>query len=149
MFLAPQELRTYFITTVTADRHRLFQLDRNATLLLNILETHRLKQTYALHAFVLMPDHVHLLLTPSPLISLEKSMQLIKGGFSFQLKSGKEVWARSYDSRRIEDRESFLNHETYTHLNPVKSKLSPTPAAYPYSSAALPHRTDPPPSHFR
>ncbi|MGD0974845.1 MAG: transposase [Candidatus Korobacteraceae bacterium] len=31
-----------------------------------------------------MPDHVHLLLTPAAAISLERTMQLIKGGFSYR-----------------------------------------------------------------
>jgi len=39
----------------------------------------------ALHAFVVMPEHVHLLLTPAPEVALEKVAQLIKGVFSFRL----------------------------------------------------------------
>jgi putative transposase len=34
-----------------------------------------------------MPDHIHLPLTPTPEISLEKAMQYIKGSFSLRLKS--------------------------------------------------------------
>ena len=37
---------------------------------------------YKLHAYVIMPDHLHLLMTPAE--SVEKSVQLIKGGFSFR-----------------------------------------------------------------
>jgi putative transposase len=39
---------------------------------------------YRLHAFVVMPDHLHLLITPFD--TIEKSVQLIKGGFSFRAK---------------------------------------------------------------
>ena len=39
--------------------------------------------------FVVMPDHVHLLLTLPKCLSLEKAMQLIKNGFSFRV--GKRV----------------------------------------------------------
>lgn len=39
---------------------------------------------YLLHEFVVMPDHFHLILTPTG-ITLERAMQCIKGGFSFQL----------------------------------------------------------------
>ena len=35
------------------------------------------------HEFVLMPEHFHLLFTPMPDVSLEKALQLIKGGFRF------------------------------------------------------------------
>jgi putative transposase len=91
MRLAPQEIRTYFVTTVTASRRRLFQVESNAQLFVDVLQDQRAKNRIALHAFVIMPDHVHLILTPAPEISLEKAMQYIKGGFSFQLKSNLDV----------------------------------------------------------
>ncbi len=75
---APQELRTYFITTVTANRRRLFQVEQNANLFINVLQEQRSKNRIQLHAFVVMPDHVHLLLTPAPDVSVEKTMQYIK-----------------------------------------------------------------------
>jgi hypothetical protein len=49
---APQELRTYFITSVTANRRRLFQVEQNATLFLDILQEQRTKKRIQLHAFV-------------------------------------------------------------------------------------------------
>jgi putative transposase len=72
MPLAPQELRTYFITTVTADRRRLFQVEQNANLFIEVLQDQRTKSRLQLHAFVIMPDHAHLLLTPAPLKSPSK-----------------------------------------------------------------------------
>jgi putative transposase len=45
---------------------------------------YRTENKYLLHEFVVMPDHLHLILTPQG-ITLERAMQLIKGGFSFQL----------------------------------------------------------------
>ena len=53
-----------------------------------------------LHACVLTPDHVHLLLTPAQDITLERVMQLIKGGYSHNFGSQfgrkKEVWQRGF-----------------------------------------------------
>jgi putative transposase len=46
---------------------------------------------FLLHAFVIMPDHFHALITPAENVSLEKAMQYIKGGFSFRLKSKHDV----------------------------------------------------------
>jgi putative transposase len=43
MPLAPQEFRTYFITTVTANRRRLFQVEQNANLLIEVLQDQRTK----------------------------------------------------------------------------------------------------------
>ena len=103
MELAPQEIRTFFVTAVTANRRRLFQVEANANLLLQLLRDDQAKGRYLVHAFVLMPDHIHLLLTPSANVSIEKAMQFIKGGFSFRLKSRMPVWEDSFTKRRIED----------------------------------------------
>ncbi|MGA7886256.1 MAG: transposase [Acidobacteriaceae bacterium] len=70
--LAPQEIRTFFVTSVTANRRRVFQTDANAQLLLSVLNNDRAKARYQLHAFVLMPDHIHLLLTPARPFPLRK-----------------------------------------------------------------------------
>jgi putative transposase len=98
---APQELRTYFVTTVTAQRRRFFQVEDKARLFLDVLQSQREKRRIQIHAFVVMPDHVHLLLTPAEDVFLEKSMQFIKGGYSFRLKSKLDVWERSFNEVQI------------------------------------------------
>jgi putative transposase len=148
MPLAPQELRTYFITTVTANRRRLFQVEQNANLFIEVLQDQRTKGRLQLHAFVVMPDHAHLLLTPAPEVSLEKAMQYIKGGFSFRLKSKLDVWERSYDSRRIIDTHDYTTHQTYIHQNPIRANLASEPSLYPHSSANPIHQSDPTPTHL-
>jgi putative transposase len=149
MSLAPQERRTYFVTTVSARRRRLFHVSSNTLLLLDLLQEQRARQHLELHAFVLMPDHVHI--TPSPTLSLERVLQSIKGGFSFRLASQQEVWQRGYDSRRLCDAQGFAACVQYIHRNPVRADLAADPELYPYSSAAPNSltRIDPPPIHFR
>src|SRR6266540_1217419 len=97
MNLAPQSIRTFFVTFSTAGRRSIFQSDQFATLLLSVLGDNRLKRRFELHEFVIMPDHVHLLITPAPDVSLEKAVQYIKGGFSFRAKrelgSAMEIWS--------------------------------------------------------
>jgi putative transposase len=144
---APQEIRTFFTTSVTADRRRLFQIERNAELLLRILQDNRQKGRFQLHAYVIMPDHIHLLLTPAENVSLEKAMQYIKGGFSFQLKSPFDVWERSFKEHRIKDEEDYIHHQHYIEQNPVRANLNPTPEQFPHSSASS-HQIDPMPTHF-
>ncbi|HEV2578823.1 MAG TPA: transposase [Acidobacteriaceae bacterium] len=75
---------TFFITTQTYNRRRLFQTPTTAQLFLETLQHYRREGHYKLHAFVVMPDHIHLLLTPNE-ITLERAVQLIKGGFSRRL----------------------------------------------------------------
>jgi putative transposase len=148
MRLAPQEIRTFFTTAVAANRRRLFQTERNAELLLRILQDNRQKGRFKLHAYVIMPDHIHLLLTPAEDVSIEKAMQYIKGGFSFHLKSAFDVWERSFKEHRIKDEQDYENHKTYIEQNPVRANLGPTPQHFPHSSASS-QQLDPMPAHFR
>src|SRR5208282_3796482 len=71
---------TYFVTFSTFQRRRFFIVETYARLFLKTLYGYRRQRRFQLHAFVLMPDHVHLLLTPAIDITLERAMQLIKGG---------------------------------------------------------------------
>ena len=93
---APQEIRTFFVTAVTWQRRGLFRSGPMADLFLETLLRYRDQGRFQLHEFVLMPDHFHLLLTPLPEVSLEKAVQLIKGGFSFRVKRelglNAEIW---------------------------------------------------------
>ncbi len=93
-------------------------------------------ENYLLHEFVVMPDHFHALLTP--VVSLERAMQVIKGGFSrratVELKSRLEVWQRGFTDHRIRDAEDYRRHQLYIFMNPVKAGLCESPEAYAYSS---------------
>ena len=92
-----------------------------------------------------MPDHVHALLTPAPQISLEKVMQLIKGGFSYRLKFRGPVWQESFTNHRVRDFEDYENHRRYIQMNPVRALLAERAELYPYSSASGVMRMDPVP----
>jgi putative transposase len=147
MRLAPQETRTYLVTSVTAERRRLFQVTATAELLeQTILDYHR-QWKFLLHAFVIMPDHFHALITPAPDVSLEKSMQFIKGGFSFRLKSKLDVWMRSFNESQISTEEKFLSCVRYIEENPVRRGFAATPEAYCFSSAVR-GPLDPMPTHL-
>ena len=148
MKLAPQEVRTYFVTAVTANRRRLFQVDSAANLLLDVLLHYRVQNRYALHAFVIMPDHIHLLLTPAPDVSLEKAVQFIKGNFSFRFKSKRQVWERSFNEVQILSAEKFQACRRYIEENPLRAGLSTASDVYGYSSASQRIRVDSMPEHF-
>jgi putative transposase len=123
---------TYFITTATHNRRRLFQSERNAALLLETLDHY--SASYLLHAYVVMPDHVHLLITPTD-VTLERTMQLIKGGFSHRLASKLPVWQRGFTDHRIRDNADYNIRRNYLHQNPVEARLCEKPDAYAFSSA--------------
>ncbi|HET9406411.1 MAG TPA: transposase [Candidatus Sulfotelmatobacter sp.] len=83
--------RIFFITTITAQRRPIFRREPVAKLFIETLAHYREQGKFLLHEFVVMPDHVHALITPAEQISLERAVQFIKGGFSFRLKRG-HVW---------------------------------------------------------
>ena len=127
--------RTFFITSVTAQRRTLFRSTAAADLFLDVFLHYRAQGKYQLHDLVIMPDHFHALITPAMEISLERTVQFIKGGFSFRLKSRFPVWQASFTNHRIRDAEDFERHREYIRMNPVRAGLVRKPEEYPYSSA--------------
>jgi len=125
---------TYFVTSATFGRRRLFQVAVNAELFLETLQHYRRDGHYKLHAFVVMPDHIHLLLTPQEM-AIERAMGLIKGGFSHRLSSKFPVWQRGFTDRRIRSGDEFQARREYIHQNPVRARMVELPGLYPYSSA--------------
>jgi putative transposase len=127
----------YFITASTFQKQSLFQSEKMAHLFIDALQHYRRQEKYLLHEFVLMPNHFHLLITPA--LTLERAMQLIKGGFSFRAKKGlgfgSEIWQPSFYDRRVRDIEEYRSFREYIHLNPVKRGLANVAEEYLYSSA--------------
>jgi putative transposase len=123
---------TFLITGVTHDRRRIFKVDATAKLCLEIFQRYRIQGLYNLHAFVVMPDHIHLLLTTE---DLPNAMKHIRGGFSHDLASKREVWQPRYDDREIFDEKGYLDARDYIHQNPVRAGLVANAEDYPYSSA--------------
>jgi putative transposase len=128
---------TYFVTANVEPRRNLFQVEKIARLFIEVLLDYREQKKYLLHEFVVMPDHFHLILTPTG-ITLERAMQL-KGGFSFQLnknlKAKRDIWQPSFVDRRVRDSLEYAKFKDYIWQNPVKRRLARTPEEYPYRSA--------------
>ena len=129
---------TYFVTFSTFQRRRFFIVESYARLFLKTLYHYRRQGRFKLHAFVLMPDHVHLLFTPSRDLTLERAMQLIKGGYSHAVGkeiSRREIWQKGFTDHRIRDADDFAGHRLYIHQNPVMGKLAAIPSEFRYCSA--------------
>jgi putative transposase len=133
--------RTFFATTRTDRGRRLLQSERNAALLIDVLRSYVVAGKFELHDFVVMPDHVHVLVTVGSDMTIEKAVQLIKGGFSFRIKKEQgylgEVWQRGFSEVRVNDEPSFLQHREYIAANPVKAGLVDSPEQYPYCFSYL------------
>jgi putative transposase len=124
---------TFFLTAITAQRRRLFQVEATARLFLETLQHYRHQGLYKLHAFVVMPDHVHLLITTT---DLPWAMKHIRGTFSHRLNTTREVWQRGYTDHLILTRTDFettaptstKTPSSNTSANSPKTTLTPRPS---------------------
>src|SRR5271157_1371894 len=133
---ATNNAQTYMVTSSTWERRSLFQAEPWARLLIDTLYHYR-GTAYLLHEFVIMPDHIHVLITP--LTSVEKAVQFIKGGFSFrakkELNSNMEIWQKGFQDQRIRDAADYDVHRNYIRQNPVSKGLCERAEDYAYFSA--------------
>jgi putative transposase len=117
-----------------------------AELFLDAIFHYRDEGVFLLHEFVIMPDHFHLILTPSSKFSLEKTVQRIKGAFSFhagkRFSSKFEVWQRSFTQHLVLDHMDFVRHREYILDNPVSARLVKEREDYPLSSVHSYFRMD-------
>jgi putative transposase len=131
---------TYFVTTKTWQNRTLFKVAEVADTVVGRIFECRDNGVYLLHEFVVMPDHLHLLLTPGDTTTLEKAMQLIKGGSSFnihQLRShAMQVWLPGFHDWTIRDSADYEAKREYIWMNPVRARLVERPEDWPYGSAA-------------
>jgi putative transposase len=147
---ATNNAQTYMVTTSIWERRALFRNERWARLLIDTLYKYR-ASAYLLHEFVVMPDHIHVLLTPNT--SLEKAVQFIKGGFSYRTKkeigSNMEVWQKGFSDHRIRDASDYALHVSYIHQNPIKERFCDDPAQFPFSSSYPGFELDPVPQGLK
>ena len=96
-------------------------------------------RSYDLHAFVVMPNHVHLLV--DPLQPMAKVMQSLKGYTARQAnrllgRTGQPFWQKESYDHWVRDAAEFAKITHYVEHNPVKAGLVSTPEEWPWSSAA-------------
>jgi putative transposase len=143
---------SYFVTTKCWQGRSVFQVPQNAEILIRTLFHYRGLGNYFLHEFVVMPDHLHLLLTPNATTSLEKAVQLIKGGSSHQIYKERnqrmEIWQEGFYDWTIRNANDWRTKAEYIRMNPVRAKLVESPEDWPYSSAAHQFTLDPMPSKY-
>jgi len=139
-------MSTYAITTVTYLRRVLFLKTANAESLVNMLFHYRDQGRYLLHGFAVMPEHLHVLLTPAAGQTIERCAQCIKGGFSHQIRTTfrGEIWQAGFHDHRVRDASDFRNQLEYIALNPIRRGLQ----SYAYVHTEFSDRLDPAPISF-
>jgi putative transposase len=131
---------TYFVTTDTFQKRVIFQVAEVARIVVKRLLACRDQGAFLLHEFVLMPNHLHLLLTPGSNTSLEKAMMLIKGGSSHEIHRVRgnkmEIWHSGFHDSTIRDAADFESRAKYIRMNPVVAKLAEKPEDWIHGSAS-------------
>jgi putative transposase len=144
---------TYFVTSRTWESRALFNHPESYRIFVDSLLHYRQEGAYLLHAFVLMPDHFHVLITPATDRTIERATQYIKGGSSRRLTLEKNlhfpVWQRGFSDRRVRDCSDYENHVRYIGENPVRKKLAEIAREYLWSSASGNYALDEPPQGLK
>ena len=130
----------YFVTSHTWQRRELFRQTSPSEIVVDQILNCRDRGLYRLHAFVLMPNHFHILLTPGSQTSLEKAMQMIKGGSAFRIR--KEllytwpIWQPGFHDRWVRDAREYNAFTAYITQNPTRARLVEKVEEYVWSSAS-------------
>ena len=144
---------TFLITTKAAQNISAFQVKEVADIVITKMLECRSKGHYLLHDFVLMPNHLHVILTPADTVSLEKCMQLIKGGSSHEIHKIRgnkmQIWQSGFHESRVIDSTDYNRKTDYICFNPVVAKLVERPENYPFSSASGQFECDPIPQGLK
>lgn len=140
---------TYFFTLVTHQRQPFLTQSGNIEQLRLAFRTVKARHPFDIDAIVILPDHLHCLLTlPAEDFDYSTRWRLIKGYFSRhcqiytsqlvspsrQQKGEKTIWQRQFWEHYIRNEEDFQHHFDYIHFNPVKHGLVETVKDWDYSS---------------
>ena len=100
------------------------------------LEAVRIRYGFVVAGYVLMPEHVHLLVSEPSHSSLSVAIQVLKQQTSRKLKQRGAVrfWQRRYYDFNVHNEKKRVEKLRYTHRNPVKRGLVQKPEQWPWSS---------------
>ena len=113
-------------------QHQDYQLYRQA--LQEAAENHHCQ----VHAYVLMTNHVHLLVTPKQARSLPLLMQAMGRTYVQRLNARYQrtgtLWEGRYKASLVQEDKYLLSCQRYIELNPVRAGMVAAPGDYPWSS---------------
>jgi len=132
----------YFVTVVTRDRQPIFADRTNLLRLRTVLHSVRDLYPFQMHAYVFLPDHLHLLMHVPQSTNISKLMQSLQWNYTMAHKRERglaekvSLWQRGYWDHVVRDTLDFERHLNYVHYNPVKHGYVARPGDYANSSFA-------------
>jgi putative transposase len=122
------------------NRNRVFQQDEDYAVFLGFLKQAIRRWPIALHAYVLMPNHFHLVMTPGTAVAVSAVMKELCSAytryFNREYRRIGTIWNGRYRGIAIEDDRYWLTCLRYVELNPVRAGIVRTPDEYHWSSYA-------------
>lgn len=113
----------------------MFTADANKRTFETALERVRRSFGLAVYGYVVMPEHVHLLVNGPSRKALADAIQSLKQGVSWRLISDAEYfWQKRYYDFDIRNQRQFVEKLRYIHRNPVKRGLCERPEDWEWSS---------------
>jgi len=131
------------------NRQPIVQSDADRRQFLDILRDCALTHKVAIHAYVLMDNHIHLLATPAEEQGLSRMMQSLGrryvAWYNFKYQRSGTLWEGRFRAALIEGEQHFMACMRYIELNPVRAAMCAEAADFPWSSCAhhLGRRGDP------
>ncbi len=120
------------------NRQACFFEEQDYTIYLDKLKEYSQKYNVQVHSYVLMTNHVHLLLTPQEGDGVSKLLQSLGRYYvrSINQTYGRtgSLWEGRFKSALIDSENYFLTVSRYIELNPVRAAMVKHPAEYPWSS---------------
>ena len=130
-----QEGHDHFITFSCYRRLPLLDNNQARTTFETTLEQLRLRHGFYLFGYVLMPEHVHLLLSEPRKRALDITLSVLKGETSKKLRGErKQFWQTRYYDFNVLTQPKFVEKLRYIHRNPVRRGLVAKPEDWPWSS---------------
>jgi len=120
------------------NREACFFSDQDYTVYLDKLKDYSKKYDVSVHAYVLMTNHVHLLVTPHTDHGISHLMQSLGRYYVRYINSVYDrtgtLWEGRFKSTLVSDERYLLTVSRYIELNPVRANMADDPTQYPWSS---------------
>jgi putative transposase len=127
--------QSHFITFCCYHRRRLFTTDASRRIFESALERVRRSFQLEVYGYVVMPEHVHLLLSEPRHNTLADALKSLKQGVSRRLIGDAEhFWQKRYYDFNIRNDPQFVEKLRYIHRNPVQRGLCEPPEDWEWSS---------------
>ncbi len=127
--------QTHFVTFTCYHRHRLLDKVEAKQTFERALERIRGSFGLRVYGYVIMPEHVHLLLSEPDHDTLAHALKSLKQGVARRLVGEAEhFWQKRYYDFNIRDHNQFLEKLRYIHRNPVSKGLCASPDDWQWSS---------------